>query len=118
MKTITTFAVVGGDLRQASLASSLASEGYRVYGMFFDQGIEMSDRVIRTNETCPAIEESDIIILPLLSTLDNLTINTPLSNRKVYIKEIFEKMKQKLAFLWRINRPDDRILQAERYRVV
>lgn len=95
MKTIRSFAVVGGDLRQASLASSLASEGYHVYGMFFDRDIDMSDRVIRTNDISPAIADSEIVVLPLLSTLDNLTINTPLSDRKVYIKEIFEHIQPK-----------------------
>lgn len=85
------YAVVGGDSRSIEVANSLAKSGadVKVYGIdsvpaeVFDQHISLCKTAGQ------ALLDSNIIILPLPMTTDNATINTPLSDRKVSIDEVF-----------------------------
>lgn len=79
----TVFAVIGGDLRQARLASSLAVSGYTVYGVRFNTETYISDAVIRTDDLEQALHESSVIILPLPATLDGKNVNSVLSQQPV-----------------------------------
>ncbi len=81
------FAVVGGDLRQARLASSLAVSGYTVYGVGFDTDVYISDAVARTDDLEKALRESNVIILPLPATLDGKTVNSVLSARELLLAD-------------------------------
>ncbi len=70
--------VVGGDLRQATVARLLKDEGYDVHSaMLSDDDFNISK-----------LKEADIVILPLPVSYDNVYINTPLSKRRITIAEV------------------------------
>ena len=81
-----TVSVIGGDLRQLTLADLLEADGYDVMIFGFD-------RDIKTGELCLArdIDEAllaDMIILPVPVSFDNRTINMPFSDDPLLIKEL------------------------------
>lgn len=87
-----TFAIVGGDLRQAYLANTLAGKerGYKIYGMFLDKGIRLTDGIHRSNDVKLALPQSDVIILPLPMLDANGKINTPLSDDTLLLEECLD----------------------------
>lgn len=86
------FSVVGGDLRHAHLANSLADTGCKVFGLFFDLDAYISDAVTKTADIKKAFAESDVIILPLPTTLDNKTLNSSMSSESIMLDEIFSSI--------------------------
>lgn len=86
------FSVVGGDLRHAHLANSLADLGCKVFGLFFDLDAYISDSVIKTADMEKAFAESDVIILPLPTTLDNTTLNSSMSSEIIKLEELFSSI--------------------------
>ncbi len=98
MKDKKSFAIIGGDLRQARLANGLAKDGYelRVFGfkdIEFDKEITVSDSIQS------AIKSADIIIAPLPCSIDNETINAPFYTNKIYITDLFKQMSKNQLFL-------------------
>lgn len=81
------FSVVGGDLRNACLASSLSAAGYKVYALFFDREVTLAEKVIRSDDIRSALEDSDVMILPLPATLDDVTVNSPFSLNKILLSD-------------------------------
>lgn len=79
-----TFAVVGGDLRQAYLAGRLTGHG-RVLGLFFDRDVELSPRVEATSDLA-ALAQGDVVIFPLPISCDNKTLNAPFGQREVSLE--------------------------------
>ena len=87
-----TFSVVGGDLRQIALASSLEKDGYDVKIFGFDKDIE-------TNELKKAadLDEallSEVIILPLPMFGDEKSVNTPFYKKSINAEELLGKIKR------------------------
>lgn len=92
MMTDKTFAVVGGDLRQAHLANTLAGKesGYNVYGMFLGQDVKLSGRIHRSDNVMMVLPQSDILIFPLPMLDMEGRINTPLSDREVSLEDCLD----------------------------
>lgn len=92
MITDKTFAVVGGDLRQAHLAGTLAGKesAYNVYAMFFDRDIKLSGRIHRSSDIKLVLPQSDILILPLPMLDADGRVNTPFSDIQVALEECFD----------------------------
>ncbi len=97
MIDINSFGILGGDKRQISLAESIASDGYVVYAMGFDN-IEFTEDVKKA-ELDEVVEKCENIILPLPVTSDGRHLNTVYSENKILLNDEFaEKMRNKQVF--------------------
>lgn len=92
MQKLNSSTIIGGDLRQVHLAKLLIDEGFLVKTFGFDKNSERSTQLTNQNDIHLAIINSDIIILPLPFSTDGITINTPLSNNIVYLKDFYENI--------------------------
>ena len=90
MTDMNTFAVIGGDLRQAYLAEAIAADGYFVYASEFDK-YPFSGMVKKTS-TEEAVERCTHVILPLPVTIDGITINAPYAYQPVILDEYFASL--------------------------
>lgn len=82
---ITTFGIIGGDKRQLFLAKSISDSCYDVILGGFDKLQSNGNLVLADVET--AILESDAVIFPLPSVRTDRSINTPFSDRTVFLDE-------------------------------
>lgn len=84
-KTVT---VIGGDLRQLTLADALRDDGYdvTVYG-FSDK----SDYLYNTDDINTALD-GEIIILPVPVTFDGMYINTLYSSEKLKVSDLVSRL--------------------------
>ena len=80
-----TVSVIGGDLRQLTLARELQNDGYSTYLYGFDKDI--STGRLPSADLHLALE-SDIIILPVPVSFDGKTVNLPYSDRVLTIDEL------------------------------
>lgn len=92
-----TFAVVGGDLRQAWLAGRLAQKGYRVHTALLDREVELSPRVHKEEMLSKAVEPADVVVLPLPASVDGQRVNAPFAHRPAELKELFPMLGGKLV---------------------
>ena len=99
MKNIEAFGIIGGDKRQLAAAQAIKSEGYTVHVSGFEK---IKDEVSCFGGTMPHEECvlcSDVIIFPLPLTKDNMTLNTPFSEKRIYLNEEFARLfRGKLVF--------------------
>jgi dipicolinate synthase subunit A len=89
MRNKTTFAVIGGDLRQVHLAGLLSADEYNVFAVGFDRDVEISPDVLRLKSASEAVMKSDCIILPLPFTVDGDTVNAPFARSPIPLEEIW-----------------------------
>lgn len=85
----TTFAVIGGDLRQAHLAGLLSKDGYNVAAVGFDRDAEIPDTVERPTSAPEAVRKATCIVLPLPYTLDGATVNAPFARTPIPLEDIW-----------------------------
>lgn len=111
------FSVVGGDLRHAHLANSLADTGCKVFGLFFDLDAYISDAVTKTSDVTKAFKESDVIILPLPTTLDNKTLNSSMSSKNIMLDVLFSNIPPNRCVLGGMITPELTAI-AKKYGVV
>lgn len=92
MRRNKTFAVVGGDQRQAHLANTLAGRdsGYNIYGMFLENGVKLSSRIQKSNDIKLVLPQSDVLVFPLPMLGADGRINTPLSDSHVLLEECLD----------------------------
>ncbi len=81
----TSFAVIGGDLRQVQLAEALAEIGYPVHIYGFDCGVELSEKLLPGATLEQAMKPADCVILPLPYSVDGLNINAPFCRGKISV---------------------------------
>ncbi|MBR3792090.1 MAG: dipicolinate synthase subunit DpsA [Clostridia bacterium] len=84
--------VIGGDLRQLTLAELMAKDGYDVNVIGFGEN-SMSSKYKTTNDINDVCE-SDIIILPMPVTLDFKTLNAPFEEKPIKLSVLSEKIKK------------------------
>lgn len=85
-----TISVIGGDLRQLTLALLLKKEGYHVFLYGFDKNIQLHDLECETDKDF--VLGADIIILPVPVTFDGVTINSPYADIPMTIEEFLENI--------------------------
>lgn len=80
-----TVSVIGGDLRQLTLAKLLMADGYNVviYGFTKDIKTEYIPQTFDLNEAL----HRDIVILPVPVSFDNENVNTPFSDKTLSIND-------------------------------
>ncbi len=83
-----TVSVVGGDLRQLTLARLLKAEGYHVFLYGFDKNIQLDDSECETD--IDFVLGADIIILPVPVTFDGVTINSPYADIPLTVEEFLK----------------------------
>lgn len=108
MNTGKTFAVVGGDLRQAHLANTLAErdEEYRVFGMFLEDGVKLSARIKKSNDINNIFPECDIVIFPLPLLGPKGLVNTPQAKDGLTMEECLGKLPPSAVVLAGMAPPD------------
>lgn len=85
--------VVGGDMRQLIFAELMSKE-YLVYAMGFDKNTNIPSGVIDIKSENELRKHPDIIMLPIVSSVDNEHINMPLSSYLVSIEQILSCAKK------------------------
>ncbi|MBR2405944.1 MAG: dipicolinate synthase subunit DpsA [Clostridia bacterium] len=93
MRTIETFAVIGGDLRSAYLAGALAADGYRVITAGFD-GTELPACVTACTNAAQAIALADCVILPLPVSTDGVNVNAPFSRVSIPLETVVQAVRE------------------------
>ena len=83
-----TVSVIGGDLRQLTLARLLKNEGYHVFLYGFDKNIQ--PEVLKQDEDKDFVLSADIVILPVPVTFDGTTVNSPYSDNPMYVEEFLK----------------------------
>lgn len=92
MKNIDTFAVIGGDLRSAYLASALAADGYKVITTGFDS-TDLPPCVTGCTNPAQAASLADFVVLPLPVTTDASTLNAPFSRVRITLEQVFNAVR-------------------------
>jgi len=81
------FAVIGGDMRQVSLADLLAADGHKVSAFATCQA--RSSGVILAASLKAAVRKADCVLLPLPLTGECAALHTPLSDTVLQTAEVF-----------------------------
>lgn len=95
--------VIGGDLRQITLAKMMSADGYDVTLYGFKDTVN-DTRIVQTDNLNIALDK-EIIILPVPVSFDCLYINTPYCDDKLTIKRFIEHINpSSLVFGGRISK--------------
>lgn len=89
--------VIGGDLRQLTLAELMSKDGYDVNVIGFGEN-SMSSKYKTANEIDDA-KDSDIIILPMPVTLDYKTVNAPFEQNSINLNNLSKIIKKDALIL-------------------
>lgn len=85
-----TVSVIGGDLRQLTLASAMEIDGYKVKIFGFDR--QMDTKALKKAKDIKDAADSDIIILPLPASHDGISLNAPFADSPVNLCELFDEI--------------------------
>lgn len=85
-----TVSVIGGDLRQLTLAKLLKAEGYHVFLYGFDKDIQLETLECETDKDL--VLSADIVILPVPVTFDGNTINSPYAKEPMIIDDFLNEI--------------------------
>lgn len=97
MAYINNFGILAGDSRQIALARSLLDDGYNAYIYGFENTKLGEEGKSLTLDN--VIGKSEVLILPVPVTRDNVTLNAPFSNYNVILDDKFaKKMEGKKVF--------------------
>ena len=82
--------VIGGDLRQLTVAKLLKAEGYHVFLYGFDKDIQLETLECETDKDL--VLSADIVILPVPVTFDGNTINSPYAKEPMIIDDFLSEI--------------------------
>lgn len=88
-----TVSVIGGDLRQLTLARLLKAEGYHVFLYGFDKDDTILDG-LKNESDLDYVLGADIIVLPVPVTFDGATVNSPYSSKPLGVEELLDNVNQ------------------------
>lgn len=83
-----TVSVIGGDLRQLTIARLLKKEGYHVFLYGFDRDIQIDD--IEPEQDEDFVLSSDIVVLPVPVTFDGTVINSPYAASPMSVEDFLD----------------------------
>lgn len=109
------FSVIGGDMRQLSLAKSLASDGFDV--TVFALGDDIPSGCTKGADLISSVKNADYIILPLPVTSDDTTVSAPLAKDiSIDLSELFKLVNEKqFVFGGKISNKTSSLMQ--QYRI-
>lgn len=84
------FWVVGGDLRQVSLARLLQEDGHHIQTFAMERRPE--PETLSGSDTIRGMEQADCVILPLPVTVEQGMLNAPLSDLRVSAEELLDHL--------------------------
>ena len=84
-----TVSVIGGDLRQLTLARLLRAEGYHVFLYGFDKDDTILDG-LKNESDLDFVLSADIVVLPVPVTFDGSAVNSPYSDNPLGIDELLD----------------------------
>ena len=89
--------VIGGDLRIVKLVEILHKKDVNLYLYGLEKCIELeeSQRIWHMHNIEDAIRKSQIIITSIPLSKDGIVVNSPYSNEKIYVEELFNLSKNK-----------------------
>lgn len=90
--------ILGGDLRQITVAKEFSNFGFKVAICGFDKARDIPNGIISKNDVRSAIKDSDFVILPLPFSKDGINVSAPLSNKLIPLSLIKELEKGKVFF--------------------
>lgn len=88
-----TYAVVGGDLRQAHIANLLAAQGKTVCALLLEQNTTVDPALFRTGPVEAILYDCDVVIFPLPLSTDEKTVHAPFSNQKLLLEDCFSALR-------------------------
>ncbi len=102
---ITTFAIVGGDLRMIKLAKLLAKDKKLVYTYAMEKAQELYpyETIIHCQSLQEIKQNAEVIIAPIPFSSDGSFVNTPFSQKPLKIEELFEVLENKEIFAGAIS---------------
>ncbi|MBO5059503.1 MAG: dipicolinate synthase subunit DpsA [Clostridia bacterium] len=104
-----TIYVVGGDMRQVTVAELLKEEGFAV------TTVGLSEDRIDLRE----LKKAEAVIFPIPVSYDNVYINTPLSKRRITISEVLDELSRDCIVLGAcISEETERQLQERKLRYI
>ena len=101
------FAIIGGDLRIVKLARLLAKDGKTVYTYGLDKADELKNNVniVFCNTINDALsKEVKAVIGPIPFSSNNININAPFGSKEITIKELIQKLKNKILIAGNISK--------------
>lgn len=84
--------IVGGDMRNVCLAKILHSEGYDVGVCGIEKNLLKDPCIYLYDSLKEGSLGAELILLPVVCSSDNITINTPLHDGCFYLSDIFENI--------------------------
>ncbi len=92
------FAIIGGDLRIAKLATMLAKDENKVYtfGLEKSENLKNTKNIIECNSVKDAIQDVETVIGPIPFSSNGKTINMPFSEKEIIISDLLNSIKSKL----------------------
>lgn len=87
--------ILGGDLRIINLAKILEKEGKTVYVYGLEKYDFSEYNIIRCKSLTELSENCNLVISAIPFSKDGVYINSPFSNREIFIEEVLEKLKGK-----------------------
>lgn len=86
--------VLGGDMRIVSLANCFNQDGYDVIAYGFSDEVDFEGGICRADNLHEAVAGSDIVVMGLPVTNDDITVRTPLYDEKIYIYDVLKNMRK------------------------
>lgn len=86
--------IAGGDKRNIYLAGILNREIFEVSVCGFDEDVRFTNDIIVTDDIKTAASEADVIVFGLPMSHDNITVNSPYSQKCIYIADIADSAKK------------------------
>ena len=100
------FLIIGGDLRNYELAKLLAKEKNIVYTYGLEEVLNTNlekENSFESNKIEEVLEKAEIIIMPIPLTKDGIHLNMPLSNKKIKIENLINKIRNKIVFAGNVS---------------
>lgn len=90
--------VIGGDLRMVKLVEMLARDNYEVYTYALEKAESISklENVIQTERIQEALQDRKVVIGPIPLSSNNISINTPFSEKSITIEELAQVLDEKI----------------------
>lgn len=121
MNKLLTFSFIGGDLRQLSVVSFLAAEGFhvRVFG-FDNKQPPFADNIHISKSISECVSSADVIVFPLpYSVTGGKYLNAPLTDMHIEVEEVLSEVKENtILFAGKTDSKIDELCRSTNIKVI